>query len=214
MNKDSEDLLKIPELAEAQKVYNNDELTEEDVALCQFYKYLIKDYFSGLGIFEEIENYMASQDIEPVPEDRRDFFQKTDLLGYRYFYLSSIMHPEKLQPDVRKELLNAAENLEDKRLFERAQLLAESVLTDMLMLDKDRHNYSYSLNNSDNSDMFVGADEIAIGFGSYASFDEKGAFVSKTNEDDRVKYMLSRRTDIEEKFLRKTGYKLNVIVKL
>ena len=214
MNNDREDILKIPELAEAQKAYKNDGLTEEDVVLCQFYKLLIKDYFDGLGIFEETEKYMASQDIEPVPEGRRDFFQKTDLWGYKYFYLSSIMHPDKLQPDVRKELLNAAENFEDKRLFERAQLLAVSVLADMLMLDKDRHNYSYSLTDSDRGDMFVGADEIVIGFGSYASFDENGAFVSKTNEDNRVKYMVSRPAVLEEEFLRKTGYKLKIIVKL
>ncbi|MDC7292249.1 MULTISPECIES: hypothetical protein [unclassified Butyrivibrio] len=182
--------------------------------LIQFYKYLITDYIKGLGVFDEAERHLKEAGVATVKEEEKDAYQKTDVTGYDYFYLSSIVRVDKIPDDIKKELIAAMENKADSSLMERAKTLAVSLIPEVLMADRN-NSKNFTLMRYDlGDDGFVADDEIAFGFASDASFDEKGCFVSKKSEDERVNYMFGQKEAIQKAFLDKTGYKLRLFVRI
>lgn len=214
MSRELENILAIPAVDDARRYYKNDSLSYDDVALIQFYKYLITDYFKGLGVFDEAEQHLREADAVILKDEKKDFFQKTDLTGYDYFYLCSIVRIDRIPDDIKKEMLAAMENPSDSRLMERARGFAVSMISDVLMADRNRSNHSCMMFYELGVDGIVADDEIAFGFASDASFDGAGNYVSKENEDERVKYMLGSKDRIKQAFWEKTGCKMQLFVRI
>ena len=213
MDRELESILAVPDVDEARKYYKNDSLSYEDVVLIQFYKYLISDYIKGLGVFDEAEIHFREEGVNTVKDERKDFFQKTDRSGYDYFYLSSIVRIDRITDDIKSEMTAAMNGFSDPRLIDRAKMFAVSIIPDVLMADKNVNNHSYMLYHDLGKDGFVRDDEVAFCFSSDASFDDKGNYISKESEDERVEYMFRQKEIIEKSFWEKTGYKLQLFIR-
>ncbi|WP_026516005.1 hypothetical protein [Butyrivibrio sp. MC2021] len=187
-------------------------LDEEYMQLSQFYRFLLRDYFHKLGVFEDTENKMNEMGILEVKEDRKSYFQKTDLMEYKYFFLRSCVRIDRLNDTVKNELKNALENPDDQRLLDRARDFAVSYLPDVLMYDKNDDRLSYVLFPSIYGEGNVKANEIVMDFTSAATYDENGNLVSKSDEDNRIIFMDGQIDNLQQAFQNKTGYRLRLIL--
>ena len=211
--------LNIPSLEDFRFIYKKGvfddisvKLTEEDIYLCQFYKYLVADHFHRITEFDNAEKAMRDNSYKTKSGERMSYFQKYNELGFDYFSLLSAVRVDRLPENVRRELLSAMEDLSDERKLTRAKDLAVSYIPDVLMIDKSKENTLFLLFDSVRGEGRIPGNSIIMEFSSDASFDDDGNYISFDEEQKRKEMLYEQKAIIENAYLQKTGYKLTILV--
>ncbi|MDC7295086.1 hypothetical protein NXH67_16360 [Butyrivibrio sp. DSM 10294] len=212
--------LKIPNMDEFQTEYKKGifddkqiDLTAEDNYLCQFYKFLLNDYFHSVIVFDEAETYLKENGLRGKNEERKDYYEKYSPLQFDFFSLRSPVRIDRIADDARQELLSAMEDYNDIAKRENAQKLAVSSISDVLMIDKTQENNYYLLFNSVHGEGAVPANSIVMVLSSAPTIDENGSDDYFEKEKKRFQVLNEQKDHVEKAFYETTGLKLNIIVK-
>lgn len=206
------DVIKVPVKEEVITQNKTSEWITDEYCICQaWYRFLVMAMLDEKIGLSRLDKRMEEAAFIPVPEEKKDFYQKYESSTLNYLYLRSFVHIERLSADDRELLKIFSEEQNETTGYQIAEMI-ERTWKKVLVLDfEGKSQMVEEYKSLDNSGLFE-KDTILLGISCAAKYDEQGNYVDKDAEKNRVNTIYSVASQLEKICSKILKAKIKVVV--
>ena len=162
-----------------------EEITADWLKQSQLYQFLFGLLFKSRTGVERLEDKISLRNISPAAEGSKNYYQKYDRMGLRYFYLRGVARVERLS-DEDRESLEQCLKTPDEDTYRKALSMVENTFGTVMAVSPDNPETVYEPKQTLHGDYRIEGKNIPLAMRSVADFNPDGSLKSEEAELQRI----------------------------